>query len=87
MKRIFIPVALIIGATACGISTQQEVQMGQDEAAQVNQQLPMVRDAEINRYINLLGDQIATKTSRGDLDWRSRPWACAAPQPWWPRVT
>ncbi|HEY4953658.1 MAG TPA: M48 family metallopeptidase [Gemmatimonadaceae bacterium] len=70
MKRIFIPVALIIGATACGISTQQEVQMGQDEAAQVNQQLPMVRDAEINRYINLLGDQIATKTSRGDLDWR-----------------
>jgi predicted Zn-dependent protease len=70
MKRIFMPVALIIGATACGISTQQEVQMGQDEAAQVNQQLPMVRDAEINRYINLLGDQIATKTSRGDLDWR-----------------
>jgi len=70
MKRIFISFALIIGATACGISTQQEVQMGQQEAAQINQQLPLVTDPEANRYINLLGDQIATRTSRGDLDWR-----------------
>ena len=70
MKRIFIPFALIIGATGCGISTQQEVQMGQQEAAQINQQLPLVSDPEINRYINLLGDQIASHTSRADLDWR-----------------
>jgi predicted Zn-dependent protease len=70
MKRIFIPFALIVGVTACGISTQQEVQMGQQEAAQINQQLPMVTDPEANRYINLLGDQIASKTSRADLDWR-----------------
>jgi predicted Zn-dependent protease len=70
MKRIFIPFALIMGAAACGISTQQEVQMGQEEAAQINQQLPLVRDPEINRYINLLGDQIASHTTRADLDWR-----------------
>ncbi|MEO7502111.1 MAG: M48 family metallopeptidase [Gemmatimonadaceae bacterium] len=70
MKRIFLSFALIIGATACGISTQQEVQMGQQEAAQINQQLPLVRDPEANRYINILGDQIASRTSRGDLDWR-----------------
>jgi predicted Zn-dependent protease len=70
MKRIFLSFTLIVGATACGISTQQEVQMGQQEAAQINQQLPLVRDAEANRYINLLGDQIATRTSRADLDWR-----------------
>jgi predicted Zn-dependent protease len=70
MKRIFFSIALIVGATACGISTQQEVQMGQQEASQINQQLPLVTDPEANRYINLLGDQIATKTSRGDLDWR-----------------
>src|SRR6476469_2475936 len=44
--------------------------MGQEEASQINQQLPLVRDAEANRYINLLGDQIASKTSRADLDWR-----------------
>lgn len=70
MKRIFISFALIIGATACGISTQQEIQMGQQEAAQINQQLPLVTDPEINRYVNLLGDQIASRTSRADLDWR-----------------
>ncbi len=70
MKRTFISFALIIGVTACGVSTQQEVQMGQQEAAQINQQLPIVTDPEANRYINLLGDMIATRTSRGDLDWR-----------------
>jgi beta-barrel assembly-enhancing protease len=70
MKRIFISFALIIGTSACGISTQQEVQMGQQEAANINRQLPLVTDPEANRYINLLGDQIASRTSRADLDWR-----------------
>jgi len=70
MKRTLTAFTLVVGISACGISTQQEVQMGQQEAAQINQQLPLVRDAEANRYINLLGDQIATKTSRADLDWR-----------------
>lgn len=70
MKRTFISFALIIGVTACGVSTQQEVQMGRQEAANINRQLPLVTDPEVNRYINLLGDMIATRTSRGDLDWR-----------------
>jgi predicted Zn-dependent protease len=70
MKRTITALTLIVGISACGISTQQEVEMGQQEAAQINQQLPLVRDAEANRYINLLGDQIASKTSRADLDWR-----------------
>lgn len=70
MKRTLSALTLVVGISACGISTQQEVQMGQQEAAQINQQLPLVRDAEANRYINLLGDQIASKTSRADLDWR-----------------
>jgi predicted Zn-dependent protease len=70
MKRIFLAFALVTGATACGVSTQQEVQMGQEEAAQINQQLPIVSDPEANRYINVLGDMIARRTPRGDLDWR-----------------
>ncbi len=70
MKRIFASMALAVTLTACGISQQQEVQMGQDYAQQINAQLPIVSDPEINRYINLLGDQIATRTSRADLDWR-----------------
>jgi len=70
MKRIFASLALTISLTACGISQQQEVQMGQDYAQQINAQLPIVNDPEINRYINVLGDEIARRTSRADLDWR-----------------
>ncbi len=69
MKRIFASLALTVTVTACGVSQQQEVQMGQDYAQQINAQLPIVSDPEINRYINLLGDQIASRTSRADLDW------------------
>ncbi len=43
--------------------------MGQDYSQQINAQLPIVRDPEANRYINVLGDQIASHTSRADLDW------------------
>jgi len=53
----------------CGISQQQEVQMGQQYAQQINAQLPIVQDPELNRYINVLGDSIAGLTSRKDLDW------------------
>jgi predicted Zn-dependent protease len=69
MKRIFASLALTITVTACGVSQQQEVEMGTDYARQINAQLPIVSDPEINRYINLLGDQIASRTSRADLDW------------------
>jgi predicted Zn-dependent protease len=54
----------------CGVSTQQEVQMGQEEAQQVNAQLPMVQDAVINSYVNSLGNRIAKLTSRSDLQWQ-----------------
>lgn len=37
---------------------------------QVNAQLPIVRDPEINRYINVLGDSISRLTRRADLDWQ-----------------
>jgi len=70
MKRIFAPLAIVVSLTACGISQQQEVQMGQEYSQQINAQLPIVSDPEANRYINVLGDQIASKTSRADLNWR-----------------
>jgi predicted Zn-dependent protease len=44
--------------------------MGQEYAQQINAQLPIISDPEINRYINVLGDQIANLTSRADLPWR-----------------
>jgi predicted Zn-dependent protease len=69
MKRILIGVAITCSLVGCGISQQQEVQMGQEYATQINAQLPIVQDPELNRYINVLGDSIARLTSRADLDW------------------
>jgi predicted Zn-dependent protease len=67
MKRYVAGVALAVTMTACGVSTQQEIDMGQQYAAQINQQLPIVQDPEINRYVNVLGDSIARLTSRTDI--------------------
>ena len=69
MKRTLIGIAITCSLAGCGISQQQEVQMGQEYAQQINAQLPIVQDPELNRYINVLGDSIARLTSRGDLDW------------------
>jgi beta-barrel assembly-enhancing protease len=69
MKRFLIGIAITSSLVGCGISQQQEVQMGQEYAQQINAQLPIVQDPELNRYINVLGDSIAGLTSRKDLDW------------------
>jgi predicted Zn-dependent protease len=62
--------AAVVGmSVGCGISQQQEVQVGAEQAQQVNAQLPIIRDPAINRYLNILGDSIARVTSRADLDW------------------
>jgi predicted Zn-dependent protease len=51
------------------VSTQEEVQLGQSYAQQINAQLPIVTDPEINRYINVLGDSIAKLADDRQLDW------------------
>ena len=62
---------IMLGTTlaACGVSTQQEVQMGAEYSAQINQQLPIVQDAEINRYINVLGDSLSRLADERGLDY------------------
>jgi len=69
MKRVLVGIAITCSLVACGISQQQEVQMGQEYAQQINAQLPIIQDPELNRYINVLGDSIARLTRRRDLDW------------------
>jgi predicted Zn-dependent protease len=60
---------LIVLSTGCGISQQQEVQIGMQQAQQVNAQLPIVQDPVVNRYLNILGDSLAHVTPRADLEW------------------
>jgi predicted Zn-dependent protease len=75
MKKTLILISTTAVLTACAsagsVSTQDEVQMGAQEAQQVNAQLPMVNDAQIQNYVNTLGNRIARLTSRGnELNWQ-----------------
>ncbi len=56
--------------TACSVSSDQEVAIGQRDAAEVNAQLPIVTDPAIAGYVDQLGQSIAARTSRADLRWR-----------------
>ena len=44
--------------------------MGAGYAAELNRQLPLVQDAELNRYMNVLGDSIARIADTRNLDWQ-----------------
>jgi predicted Zn-dependent protease len=70
MRKTIIGLMLAVSTTACGVSTQEEVQLGAEYSQQINQQLPIVQDAEINRYINVLGDSIARLADSRGLDYR-----------------
>ena len=61
--------ALVVLLSGCSVSQDQEVALGRQDAAEVNAQLPIVKDPEISDYIQNLGNSIASKTSRADLDW------------------
>ena len=69
MRAKMYVVAFAVMSTACGVSQQQEIEIGQSNVQQINQQLPIINDAEANRYINVLGDSIARLTERSDLPW------------------
>ena len=63
-------VALVAaGVTACAVSQQQEVQLGATSAAQVDSQLPLIRDAAVQSYVTTLGNQLARVTDDRSLTW------------------
>lgn len=62
--------AACVSLGACGgISQQQEVDLGAQQSQQVDAQLPILRDATVNAYVNSLGNSLARNTSRADLAW------------------
>ena len=62
--------ALALFIAACGVSEDQEVAIGRQNAEQINARLAIVRDAVIGEYVQQLGLSLARTTSRPDLDWR-----------------
>ncbi len=54
------------------ISERQEVAMGQEYAAQVEQQIGLVDDAELQAYVEDIGMPMARASERPDLPWQFR---------------
>ncbi len=69
MIRICIMTALMLAFAGCSVSEDQEVTLGRQDAAEVNSQLPLITDPSVVSFVQTLGESIAGKTSRADLDW------------------
>lgn len=69
MIRCSLLAAPLLLVSACSVSQDEEVALGRENAAQINAQLPIVTDPALSTYIQDLGQSIARRTSRSDLDW------------------
>src|SRR6476661_3824630 len=69
MIRCIVLAGLLVLFSACAVSENEETAIGRQNAEQINAQLPIVTDPAITSYIQDLGESIAKKTSRSDLDW------------------
>ena len=61
---------LPLALAGCVPATQEEVAMGNSYAQQIERELPIIRDPDIVRYINVLGDSIARVSDDRSLTWR-----------------
>jgi len=69
--------ALLIAAGNCqagmfSLSEQDEIAIGRQAAAQVEKKAHILRDPEIQRYISMLGMELARASARPGLPWRFR---------------
>lgn len=70
LGRLRAPLLVAILSSACSVSQDQEVAIGQQNAEEINAKLPLVHDSAVVDYVQQLGTTIARTTSRADLDWR-----------------
>lgn len=78
------PLVLLLAMAACAvnpvtgerefvlISEQQEIEMGREYSAQVEQQIGVVQDEELQSYVEAIGMGMARASERPDLPWRFR---------------
>ena len=59
-------------ATACSVSDDQEVAIGQDAAAQVEREAPMLTEPQVSEYATRLGAALASKSDDRNRDWHFR---------------
>lgn len=60
----------VLVLSACAISDEEELQLGQETAAEIGAQMPLITDPVVHRYINELGASIAAPVDTRELDWK-----------------
>src|SRR5215218_6034703 len=65
-------VAVVVSSAGCAIDDDQERAIGQDAAAQVEREVPLVTDAAINGYVTSLGTALAVKNDDRNRQWQFR---------------
>lgn len=70
MRTLAGALALAVVIAGCGVSEDQEVRLGRQNAEQVNAQVALVRDPVVVNYVRELGLSLARTTPRADLDWQ-----------------
>jgi predicted Zn-dependent protease len=60
----------LVALSACAISRQDEMRLGEMWADELDLRLDRVRDAELNRYLTVLGDSVARLADTRGLAWR-----------------
>ena len=56
-------------AAACGISVSEEDELGDSYAAQIEEQLPMLRDSAAEAWLSALGARLTSVADRDSRDW------------------
>ena len=61
---------LAMMAIACSVSEDQEKAIGQDAAAQVEREAPMITEPRVSEYVTRLGAALASKSDDRNRDWQ-----------------
>ena len=67
-----IGLVLLVAAGGCSVSEDQEKAIGQDAAAQVEREAPMISEPAVSEYVKRLGTALATKSDDRDREWHFR---------------
>lgn len=70
MRTFIAALALATVSTSCAVSRQQAAQMGAQESARLNQELPLIRNATANQYVEQLGSRIVRQTPYAGQDFQ-----------------
>ena len=72
VRHAVVLLTLVAVTVACTVGDEQERALGQDAAAQIEREVPMVADDAVNAYVTNLGTSLATASDDRNREWQFR---------------